>query len=206
VQIGGPEWESFKAWCVRRRFGLVIFDTQARSTVSVDENDSTEMGEIIASLDEIKVATGACGMLVHHRGLKGDHGRGTTAVRGALDIELDVSRQGTTITLKSTKQKDRADPDPLRSGGSSGEGGPTWSAWDGSRRPPGARRTSSSSSTGRPSCGQTRTRPSRVGQRCIYHDGLPGQLTRTRSSDSPQDPSVRALSGFSQNRRSEAGQ
>ena len=114
VQIGGPEWGSFKAWCVRRRFGLVIFDTQARSTVSVDENDSTEMGEIIASLDEIKVATGACGMLVHHRGLKGDHGRGTTAVRGALDIELDVSRQGTTITLKSTKQKDRADPDPLR--------------------------------------------------------------------------------------------
>jgi hypothetical protein len=114
VQIGGAEWESFKNWCVRRRFGLIIFDTQARSTVDVDENDSTEMGVIVASLDEIRVQTGACGMLVHHRGLKGDHGRGTTAVRGALDIELDVSRQGTTITVKSTKQKDRADPDPLR--------------------------------------------------------------------------------------------
>lgn len=33
-----------------------------------------------------------------------------------------------------------------------------------------------------------------------------GQLARTRSSDSPQDRSVRVLSGLSQNRRSDPGQ
>lgn len=110
VQIKGPEWEAFTAWCVAERFGLVIFDTQAQSTVGRDENDATEMGEVMAALVELRAATQACTMLVHHRGLRGDHGRGTTAVRGALDTELDVSRQGTTITLKSTKQKDRADP------------------------------------------------------------------------------------------------
>jgi hypothetical protein len=114
VQIGGPEWEALKAWCIRRRFGLIIFDTQARSTVGVDENDSTEMGQVIADLDEIKVATGACCMLVHHRGLRGDLGRGSSAVRGAMDTELDVTRQGTTITLKSTKQKDGTDPESVR--------------------------------------------------------------------------------------------
>lgn len=114
VQITGPEWEAFKAWCVRREFGLVIFDTQARNTVGVDENDATEMGLIIKGVDEVKVATGACVMLVHHRGLRGDQGRGSSAVRGALDTELDVSRQGTTVTLKSTKQKDGSDPEPIR--------------------------------------------------------------------------------------------
>lgn len=114
VQVGGAEWEAFKAWCVRRRFGMIIFDTQARSTVGVDENDSTEMGEIVASLDEIRVSTGACCLLVHHRGLRGDQGRGSSAVRGAMETELDVTRQGTTITLKSTKQKDGSDPDPIR--------------------------------------------------------------------------------------------
>jgi len=114
VQVAGPEWEAFKSWCVREDFGLIIFDTQARSTVGVDENDATEMGEIVASLDEIRMATGACAMLVHHRGLRGDQGRGSSAIRGALDTELDVSRQGTTVTVKSTKQKDGADPEPLR--------------------------------------------------------------------------------------------
>jgi hypothetical protein len=113
VQVGGMEWEAFKAWCVAKRFGLVIFDTQARSTVGVDENDSTEMGQIVASLDEIRAITGACCMLVHHRGLRGDQGRGSSAVRGAMETELDVTRQGTTITLRSTKQKDGSDPAPV---------------------------------------------------------------------------------------------
>ncbi len=114
VQIGGAEWETFKIWCIRRQFGLIIFDTQARNTVGSDENDATEMGLIVAGLDEIRSQTRACGMLVHHRGLRGDQGRGSTAVRGAMDIEIDVSRQGTTVTMKSTKQKDRADPAPLQ--------------------------------------------------------------------------------------------
>lgn len=114
VQISGPEWDAFKTWCARRQFGMIIFDTQARSTVGVDENDATEMGEIVASLDEIKRATGACCLLVHHRGLRGDQGRGSSTVRGAVDTELDVTRQGATITLKSTKQKDGSDPDPIR--------------------------------------------------------------------------------------------
>jgi hypothetical protein len=114
VQIGGPEWPALVAYCTEQQFGLVILDTQARSTVGLDENDATEMGQAVAGLDEIRAATGACAMLVHHRGARGDHGRGSTAVRGAMDVELDVSRQGTTITLKSTKQKDRDDPAPLR--------------------------------------------------------------------------------------------
>jgi hypothetical protein len=114
VQVAGPEWEAFKAWCVRRAFGLIVFDTQARNTVGVDENDATETGQIVAGLDEIRALSGACALLVHHRGLRGDHGRGSTAMRGALDIELDVSRQGSTVTLKSTKQKDRADPAQLQ--------------------------------------------------------------------------------------------
>lgn len=113
VQIGGPEWTTFTSWCTREGFGLIVIDTQARATVGVKENDATEMGEVVARLDDLRTATGACVLLVHHRGLSGDHGRGSTAMRGAMDAEFDVSRTGTTVTVRTLKMKDGVEPAPL---------------------------------------------------------------------------------------------
>jgi len=113
VQVGGAEWPALCAWVARRGFGLIVVDTQARATVGVKENDATEMGEIVAGLDLLRGATGACVLLVHHRGLTGEHGRGSTAIKGAMDAELDVSRSGATITVKTTKQKRRAEALPM---------------------------------------------------------------------------------------------
>lgn len=110
VQIGGPEWPPFVAWCAKRGFGMITLDTQARATVGRKENDATEMGEVVAALDELRQATGACVSTVHHRGLSGEHGRGSTAMRGAMDTEMDVSRAGATLTVKITKAKDTAEP------------------------------------------------------------------------------------------------
>jgi hypothetical protein len=72
------------------------------------------MGAVVAALDVLKIATGACVLLVHHRGLRGAHGRGSSAVFGALDAEMDVSRQGTTVSVEGRKQKDQADPSTMR--------------------------------------------------------------------------------------------
>lgn len=109
LQVDGPEWPAFVEYARLRRPGLIVLDTQARMTVGVKENDATEMGMVVDALDQLRQASGACVLLVHHRGLTGEHGRGSTAIKGALDTELDVSRTGTTVTVKVTKQKDQAE-------------------------------------------------------------------------------------------------
>lgn len=94
VQIGDQE-EMFRliSFCRVKQIGYVVFDTQARCTVGVDENDNTENGEIVASLDILKRETGACVHLVHHSVGSNDHkARGATAWDGAVDAEFYTKR------------------------------------------------------------------------------------------------------------------
>jgi len=105
------EWAVLIEVCKRLRPVLVIFDTQARITVGVEENSAKEMGLIVHRLEALREACGACVALVHHQGLNGEHGRGSTSVKGALQTELRVAKKGkgaaqTRITVASDKQKD----------------------------------------------------------------------------------------------------
>lgn len=113
VQIMSPEWPAFVEAMRRRAPGLIILDTQARSTAGRNENDNSDMSEVVARLDELRMATGACVLLVHHKGLNGEQARGASAVKGAMDVEHDVTRVGTRITVRNGKQKDDAESEPL---------------------------------------------------------------------------------------------
>lgn len=143
VQIGDQE-EMFRliAFCRLRQVGYVIFDTQARCTVGVDENDNTEMGEIVAALDILKRETGACVHMVHHSvGSDPKKARGATAWDGAVDAEFYTKRErdADLVELHTKFQKDIAEAEPLelitvevgaslvleRAGGDTGRGGGT---------------------------------------------------------------------------------
>lgn len=111
VQSDSPEWNTLIAACERLRPSLIIIDTQARVTVGVEENSATEMGRFIHRVEQLRAASGACVLLVHHSGYRGDHGRGSTSVKGAMQTELSVTRKGkgvreTRVTLSTGKQKD----------------------------------------------------------------------------------------------------
>lgn len=111
VQAMSPEWEVLIAALQRLRPVLIVVDTQARVTLGVEENSNTEMGRIVDRFDQLRIDTGACVAIVHHTGHVGEHGRGASAVKGALQSELHVSRKGdkipnTILTIKSGKQKD----------------------------------------------------------------------------------------------------
>lgn len=104
------------AWSVLveacRRIGpvLVIIDTQARVTVGMDENDNTEMGGYIERADQIKRATGACVLTVHHIGRNGQDARGASAIDGAQDTEMRIERAADRrVTLHMDKAKDSDD-------------------------------------------------------------------------------------------------
>lgn len=116
VQIMGPQWDRFVAEVSDMDPALVIFDTQARVTVGVDENDNTAMGEVVDALDVLRRATGACVALIHHQGAgEADRARGATAVKGAMETEMSVSKRPgqPVVTIRNPKQKDVAEAGDL---------------------------------------------------------------------------------------------
>ncbi|MFE2530412.1 AAA family ATPase [Streptomyces sp. NPDC059371] len=116
VQAMSPEWDVLIAALQEIGPVLVVVDTQARVTVGVEENSNKEMGQVVDRLDQLRTATSACVVIVHHTGHQGEHGRGASAVKGALQSELNVSRKGDklsniVLTVKSGKQKDEDQSD-----------------------------------------------------------------------------------------------
>ena len=97
---------------------MILLDTQARSTVGVQESDNTEMGEIFEIIDGMRQATGASPGLVHHEGKNANGtGRGASAMYAATNSEIRVTRGGTKdtprLTIANTKNKDQAAADDI---------------------------------------------------------------------------------------------
>lgn len=115
IQATGADWAPFRAALEALQPVLVVLDTQARVTVGVDENDAKEMGIFVDRMESIRHATKACVLAVHHLGLNGDHGRGSTAVIGALGSELRVKKTAKGfLTVETEKQKDGEEKEPLK--------------------------------------------------------------------------------------------
>ncbi|MEU7596411.1 AAA family ATPase [Streptomyces sp. NPDC039022] len=111
VQARGPEWDTFIEAMRRLEPAMIVIDTQARVSVGVEENSNTELGIVIERIEDLRRATGACVLVIHHTGHIGEHGRGASAAKGALQSELHVSKKGDNarniiVTMKVGKQKD----------------------------------------------------------------------------------------------------
>lgn len=114
IQANGSEWPVLVEACRRLRPALVIIDTQARVTIGLSENDNSDMSIYVERADEIKRATRACVLTVHHLGRSGTNARGASAIDGAQDAELRVEKGGAySITLHVDKQKDQAEAPPM---------------------------------------------------------------------------------------------
>ena len=116
VQLSDPEQvRDLIAWCKHAAIGLVVVDTQAKSTVGVNENDNSEMTVIMRTVDIIAQETGAAVVLIHHPvgDSAGSSGRGAKGVFGALDGEIHAERKdkntaGDRVELTFPKLKDDA--------------------------------------------------------------------------------------------------
>ncbi len=110
VQAMDPEWLVLMEAVRRLKPALIICDTQARITVGVEENSATEMGRVVDRMEKLRAVCDSCILLVHHTGTEGERGRGSTAVKGALQTEIGVTRKGSglasTVTVSTGKQKD----------------------------------------------------------------------------------------------------
>ena len=95
-------------------FSLVIVDTVARAIAGAEENSSTDMGLFVAACDEIKALTGGALLAVHHAGKDANRGaRGSTALLGAVDTSLMVSKSEDIVVLRTEKMKDAEPMDDI---------------------------------------------------------------------------------------------
>ncbi len=97
---------------------LVVIDTLARTTPGSVENDSPDMGRVIANLDKVKEAGDGCCVTVIHHSTKDKNGspvRGSGALLGAADAVLQMIVQGRgLVAVKTIKMKDAPElPDIL---------------------------------------------------------------------------------------------
>jgi len=91
------------------RVALIVFDTLARCFVGGDEQSARDMGQFVDALGRATRELGSpvTVLVIHHVGKDGSRGsRGSSALPAALDTEIEVKRDGKTMTVSCTKQKD----------------------------------------------------------------------------------------------------
>jgi len=91
---------------------VVVVDTAACVVAGGDENSGKDMGRFIAHCKAIHKALGVLVVVIHHSGKDAGKGaRGWSGMRGALDVEICVTRDGQERLATITKMKDGSDED-----------------------------------------------------------------------------------------------
>jgi len=89
---------------------IIVIDTLARAMPGGNENASEDMGRVIAACAEIERHLNALVILIHHSGKDNSKGaRGWSGLRGAADVEIEVTRDRDTRRATFAKVKDGLD-------------------------------------------------------------------------------------------------
>jgi hypothetical protein len=123
VQVANAEeWKTLREALFHSEPELIVFDTQARISVGVKENDNTEMSAAYEQIDKIRTdpgnvvagRTGPTVAVIHHLGHEGEQGRGASSVPAFIDTELRVEKSNDSIvTVHCAKQRDEEFFDPI---------------------------------------------------------------------------------------------
>lgn len=81
---------------------LVVIDTFAHALCGGDENSAQDVSAFNAGVAALIKHTGACVMVIHHPPKSGNGPRGSSALHGAIDTELEVNSR----RIVATKQRD----------------------------------------------------------------------------------------------------
>lgn len=91
----------------------IVIDTLNRS-LRGDENSAEDMAAYVRAADMLRAAFDCLVIVVHHCGVNGDRPRGSTALTGAADTQIQVERlPDRTIRATVEYQKDGAEGDAL---------------------------------------------------------------------------------------------
>lgn len=91
------EWQRFE----QQQLDVLIVDTYAMSTVGADENSAKATGKVLSNARKIAEALGCAIVFVHHTTKNGSSERGSSSLRAAADMMIEV----TNGAIKCTKAK-----------------------------------------------------------------------------------------------------
>lgn len=87
---------------------LIIIDTLHRCMIG-DENKSIDVAKMIKSIDELRNVYDCSVLIVHHTGVSDEaqtRARGSSAWRGAIDVEINIKSIDNVTEVKQLKMKD----------------------------------------------------------------------------------------------------
>lgn len=106
-------WKGLCELAAELQCALVVIDTQARVTAGMEENTSRDMSMFVERCEQLRAASGATVLLIHHQGRQGEHLRGHSSMEGAATTIVKVEMTDQTVTLTCVKQKDEPDFDDI---------------------------------------------------------------------------------------------
>jgi tellurite resistance-related uncharacterized protein len=92
---------------------LVVFDTLVNCTPGADENSTKDMGRAMQVCQQMVKESGTSVLLVHHKTKSGEWERGSTVLRAAMDVMVEIDERDGLFTVSCGKTKD-AVPFPQR--------------------------------------------------------------------------------------------
>lgn len=94
---------------------IVVVDTLARNFGAGDENSTEDMSRFIDHIDRYIRKRWQCNVLiVHHSGHNAERARGSSALKAAVDSEIEVTKdESGNVKIKATKMKDAELPQEL---------------------------------------------------------------------------------------------
>jgi hypothetical protein len=116
VQVSDAKrWHMLAMYCLHHGIEVLVLDTLNRITVGVEENSAKDMSRVVDALDKVRTFAGCHVCVVHHTTRGTDHGRGSTALEGAVDTVLLVNpaNAGQGFSIETMKQKNHAPADEV---------------------------------------------------------------------------------------------
>lgn len=111
VDVGPPRTDvsAIIAAALEMRADIIVLDTLARTFGAGDENTAQDMNAFVASTDRLREDTGAHVAVIHHGRKDGGDARGSSALSGAADLIVRITRDTTASAATVEAAKDDAD-------------------------------------------------------------------------------------------------
>ena len=100
------EWKERQAAGSAGQLDLLVIDTLHSASVGADENSAQDMGQVLSLAKMATKELGCAVLLVHHSNKAGTGERGSSALRGAMDVMIEVKQVAGKYAMGCEKLKD----------------------------------------------------------------------------------------------------
>jgi predicted transcriptional regulator len=100
------EWRERQALGQAKPLDVLIIDTLHSATINADENSARDMGRVLQLCKRTAKMLGCAVLLVHHSNKAGTGERGSSALRGAMDVMIELKPVAGKFAMACEKLKD----------------------------------------------------------------------------------------------------